>query len=167
MATPERGPDTTHSQWRHWIDSRTLDVEAATDEGYMSPLGGGRTLEEGRMANPETGRETDYEEVWIDEDPRPVPGGTGPQIVVLDYEGKGAEERGRVVRLGRVCQGLLRVGGEIWAERWAWTEAEGWQRSKRVGNSGGLPCKAILEGWDEKAITAEGRTWTVVETGEI
>ncbi|KAH7361780.1 hypothetical protein B0T11DRAFT_327927 [Plectosphaerella cucumerina] len=62
VPTPDRGPNTTHSQWRHWVDSRTLDVENATDEGFMSPLGGGRTLEEGRMANPETGVETDYEE---------------------------------------------------------------------------------------------------------
>lgn len=170
VPTPERGPNTTHSQWKHWIDSRTLDVENATDEGYMSPLGKERTLEQGRMVNPETGAETDYEEIWVDEEPKGVPSDKGKQIVVLDFQGNGEAERGRVVKLGRLCQGLLRVGDTITAERWEWQEGKGWWRSKVIGGGTSLPCNSVLEDWDGSENTTmelEGRTWTVIEAGHV
>ncbi|PSN60440.1 hypothetical protein BS50DRAFT_535969 [Corynespora cassiicola Philippines] len=170
VATPDRGPDTTHSQWKHWIDSRTLDVASATDEGFMSPLGSGRTLEEGNMANPDTGVPTDYEEIWMDTDPEPVPDDDGPQICVLRFQGQGEGERGSVVRLGKLCQGLLREGDEIRAERWEWEVGRGWKRTKRIGNGAKLPCNLILgpqtlaEG---QVFDHEGNKWTVMETGVL
>ncbi|ETS81679.1 hypothetical protein PFICI_06681 [Pestalotiopsis fici W106-1] len=168
VAIPERGPDATRSQWVHWIDSRTLDVENATDEGYMSPLDGNRVLEEGTMMNPETGLQTDYEEIWNDEEPKAVPSDTGSHIVVLDYQGNdGAAQRGRVVKLGKYCQGLLRDGDAITAERWEWRQDRGWYMSKNVNKSTQIPCEHVLDNWNKaKGTTFEysGRTWTVIES---
>lgn len=166
VPTPERGPNTTHGQWRHWIDSRTLDVENATDEGDNSPLGRNRTLEKGRMVNPETGLETDYEEIWVDEEPRPVPSDLGKQVVVLDFQGRDESQRGRVVKVGRFCQGLLRDGDAITAERWEWQESKGWWRSKKMGHGDDLPCEKVLRDWDGSegaTFKHDGRTWTVIE----
>ncbi|KAF7533814.1 hypothetical protein G7054_g6767 [Neopestalotiopsis clavispora] len=168
VATPEKGPDTTHSQWKHWISSRTLDVENATDEGDMSPLDGNRTLEEGNMVNPETGVATDYEEIWIDEEPKAVPNDTGSHIVVLDYQGNdGASQRGRVVKLGKYCQGFLREGDTMTAERWEWRQDRGWYMSINVNKSTNLPCEHVLDNWSKTAgatFQHGGRTWTVVES---
>ncbi|KAI1168580.1 hypothetical protein F5B18DRAFT_646367 [Nemania serpens] len=55
-----------HSTWRHVVDSRTRAPETVVDEGDIFPQEDGRTLETGRMANPATGKLTDYEEVWTD-----------------------------------------------------------------------------------------------------
>lgn len=58
----------SHSQWHHWVDSRSNNAEEIVDEGDMYPIEGGeRTLEKGKMVNPSTGLLTDYEEVWRDE----------------------------------------------------------------------------------------------------
>jgi hypothetical protein len=119
-------------------------------------------LEKGNMVNPETGVPTDYEEVWIEREVDPVPGDEGSQVVVLDFD-RGVECRGRVVRVGNLCQGLLRNGDEVVAERWGWVEREGWSRSHLIGREGALPCEKLLKSPDSDMIEHDGNTWTVVE----
>ena len=156
--TPIGDDDTvTRGKWTHWIDSRVGDIdtgaEPVVDEGVMCPnpdVAVGGTLEKGRMANPSSGDEMDYEEVWVPEEVLGVPGfpslgaalgngGDGDEgseergvkgkkcCVVLELDtdsgGKGGVRRGMVVRLGQYCQALLRTGeGEkdITVERLKW-----------------------------------------------
>lgn len=143
-----------------------MDVEAATDAGYMYPVqtdgDDELVLEKGTMINPETGLQTEYEEVWIEREVDPVPGGEDSQVVVLDFD-RGVEHRGRIVRVGKLCQGLLRVTDEVVAERWEWNEQEGWSRSELVGRKGALPCEKLLTSPAFHAIQHAGNTWTVVE----
>jgi hypothetical protein len=119
-------------------------------------------LEKGTMVNPETGLQTEYEEVWIERELDPVPEDEGSQVVVLDFD-KGVERRGRVVRVGKLCQGLLREQDQVVAERWEWDEERGWVRSKLVGRDGALPCEKLLTLPAFHAIQHEGNTWDVIE----
>ncbi|KAH6629669.1 hypothetical protein C7974DRAFT_190803 [Boeremia exigua] len=162
----ETAPGVKLSTFHHWIDSRTVDVEAATDAGYMSPMDPDGedelVLEKGNMVNPETGSPTDYEEIWIEKELSPVPGDEASQIVVLDFD-QGAHRRGRIVRVGTRCQGLLRSEDEIAAERWEWTAEKGWSRSHLIGRDGALPCAKFLDSPVGDTITHDGITWNVVE----
>ncbi|KAK1706339.1 hypothetical protein BDP67DRAFT_476512 [Colletotrichum lupini] len=124
--TDDQGAEVRHSRWEHWIDSRTTEPENAADEGDMYEQPDGLTLEKGRMVNPATGAETDYEELWRDVEPVTTSGA-----------------RGMVVWLGRFCQGISRVGEEVAAERWEWKEGEGWRRTVRIGDRA-LPCEVLL-----------------------
>lgn len=166
MAAPDKGSNVNLSTFRHWIDSRTVDVDSATDAGYMYPLDtegeDELVLELGNMINPETGLPTDYEEIWIEKELEPVPGDKTSQIVVLDYD-QGVGNRGRVVRVGKLCQGLMRAKDEVVAERWEWKEKTGWLRSQLVGREGGLPCAKLLETSAGDTIEHDGNIWTVVE----
>ncbi|KAK7443661.1 hypothetical protein Landi51_09009 [Colletotrichum acutatum] len=135
--TDDQGAEVRHSRWEHWIDSRTTDPENAADEGDMYEQPDGLTLEKGRMVNPATGTETDYEELWRDVEPVTVPpvgaaaegeAQKGVECVVLKHEDETSGARGMVVWLGRFCQGISRVGEEVAAERWEWREGEGWRR---------------------------------------
>lgn len=141
-----------HSRWEHWIDSRTTEPENAADEGDMYEQPDGLTLEKGRMVNPATGTETDYEELWRDVEPVTVPpvgaaaegeAQKGVECVVLKHENETSGARGMVVWLGRFCQGISRVGEEVAAERWEWKEGEGWRRTVRIGDRA-LPCEVLL-----------------------
>ncbi|KAK2596650.1 hypothetical protein QQS21_006271 [Conoideocrella luteorostrata] len=157
------GQQVEHSRWEHWIDSRTSAPENASDEGDMYPQLDGTTLEKGRMVNPETGVDTAYEEVWDDEDVSPG-GGPAHVCVVLRYE-NGAD-RGLVVRLGRHCQGFMKIAGQISLERWCWEEKE--QRSVctvRMG-SDRLPCQEALDGGAftvGEHVKVAGKSWAVAE----
>ena len=152
----------TRSQWRHWINSRTNEPENATDEGDMFPQADGTTLEKGSMVNPATGRDTPYEELWRDIDPTPT-ASSGVNVVVLQVETEGL--CGSVVRLGQYCQGIMKEGDRITAERWEWKEG-GWKRTVRIG-SDALPCLKVLDdGVEAKVgdvVNVEGRGWKVVE----
>ncbi|KAH9477032.1 hypothetical protein JR316_0010948 [Psilocybe cubensis] len=53
-------------QFKHHIDSRTLDPLSVVDIGKNSTLPNGQTLECGEMVNPDTGKMTRYEEIWED-----------------------------------------------------------------------------------------------------
>ncbi|KAK1519698.1 uncharacterized protein CCOS01_11349 [Colletotrichum costaricense] len=151
--TDDQGAEVRHSRWEHWIDSRTTEPENAADEGDMYEQPDGLTLEKGRMVNPATGAETDYEELWRDVEPVTVPpvgaaaeGGEAPkgvECVVLKHEDETSGARGMVVWLGRFCQGISRVGEEVAAERWEWKEGEGWRRTVRIGDRA-LPCEVLL-----------------------
>ncbi|KAL8417617.1 hypothetical protein RB594_001325 [Gaeumannomyces avenae] len=180
--TPD-GEAVTRSRWTHWIDSRVpagADPAAATDEGDMFPQGGDETLEKGRMVNPATGVEADYEELWADEVPAAIPaaaaaaegGGeavaeSGPRCVVLRLEDVGRGARGMVVLLGRHCQGLIRVGEELGVERWQWREDEGWRAAARIGTVP-VPCEQAFTRLSEllevgKELREGDNVWEVVE----
>ncbi|CCF45250.1 hypothetical protein CH063_03553 [Colletotrichum higginsianum] len=144
------GGQVRHSRWEHWIDSRTTDPENAADEGDMYEQADGLTLEKGRMVNPATGEETDYEELWRDVEPAAVAGA-----------------RGSVVWLGRFCQGISRVGEDVTAERWEWRDDGGWRRTMRIGERG-LPCEALLKTGALLTVGAhvvhEDLVWDVLES---
>ncbi|KAK1573765.1 uncharacterized protein LY79DRAFT_525217 [Colletotrichum navitas] len=145
------GVQVRHSRWEHWIDSRTTEPENAADEGDMYEQPGGLTLEKGRMVNPATGAETDYEELWRDIDPVPP-----------------TRSRGLVVWLGRFCQGISRVGeDDVAAQRWEWKGEEGWKRTAQIG-ARELPCEALLKTGAPLSVGAhvvhENLVWDVLES---
>ncbi|KAK1959846.1 hypothetical protein LY78DRAFT_662941 [Colletotrichum sublineola] len=170
MRDGDDGVQVRHSRWEHWIDSRTTEPENAADEGDMYEQPGGLTLEKGRMANPATGVETDYEELWRDIDPVPVPvaaGGGGVECIVLRFEDEPTRSRGLVVWLGRFCQGISRVGEDVAAQRWEWKHEEGWKRTARIG-ARELPCEALLKTGAPLSVGAhvvhEDLVWDVLES---
>ena len=172
------------SRWHHWIDSRTVDVDQLVDEGDMYPQPDGSTLEKGRMVNPPTGHETDYEELWRSETIEAVPcgppgmgTGAGDAAVVcvvlqlqLDEQDSSPAKRGMVVRLGQYCQGLLRNGKgpeDVTVERLRWDAANAcWNTVFKVGH-GKMPTDFAIYFGHEACVRDEvkdGRhVWKVVE----
>lgn len=131
----------------------------------MYPQPNDLTLEKGSMVNPDTGIDTEYEELWHDATPIAVPGESGVRALVLQTEDEEKGVRGCVVRLGRYAQGLIRVGEDIALERWEWTES-GWKRTVRIGAEE-LPIEKILgeESLEEgDGVDIGGRTWNVIES---
>ncbi|KAI9837154.1 MAG: hypothetical protein M1837_003115 [Sclerophora amabilis] len=119
-----------HSVWDHWVDSRTPNP--AKDEGDLWPQPSGSILEKGEMINPHTGKLTEYEELWADEEPQ----ATGydcqrvSAVLVMECESNAGAPgtRGMVIRVGQWCQGIMVGGGEaengggraVDIERWTW-----------------------------------------------
>ncbi|GKT64073.1 hypothetical protein ColTof4_04381 [Colletotrichum tofieldiae] len=167
------GGQVRHSRWEHWIDSRTTEPEKAADEGDMYEQPDGLTLEKGRMVNPATGKATDYEELWRDVEPVPAgaAGGAGAgeavECIVLRFEDEPTRSRGLVVWLGRFCQGISRIGGDVAAQRWEWRDDEGWKRTVRIGERE-LPCEALLKTGAPLSVGAhivhEDLVWDVLES---
>ncbi|KAI7304778.1 hypothetical protein KC315_g15000 [Hortaea werneckii] len=156
-SSDENGNAVAHCEWCHWVDNRTERPEDAVDEGKMYPIEGDgqRSLEKGRMVNPDTGRMTEYEEIWRDVDAVGIPevvGGEGVEgedeqkvsaVLILDEPEQRA--RGMVVRIGQYCQGVLRVKEEFSLERWEWAGKEkGWERKVRMGSLF-LPCGPAMD----------------------
>ncbi|KAK3339052.1 hypothetical protein B0H65DRAFT_288837 [Neurospora tetraspora] len=133
-------------RWTHWVDSRVVYTgegagEEVADEGDMYRIPGEHneklTLEKGRMVNPETGREEEYEEVWgPDEEGVAEPPYVKCVVWELDNEAENRGAEGRVVRVGRWTQGILRRGNELLCERWRWVGGEDertrWRLEARV-----------------------------------
>ncbi|KAL0936985.1 uncharacterized protein CTRU02_209201 [Colletotrichum truncatum] len=169
-----KGGEIRHSRWEHWIDSRTTEPEKAGDEGDMYPQEGDLTLEKGRMVNPATGKECDYEELWRDVEPERAGGrgsddaSKGPECVVLEFEDDANKARGMVVWLGQFCQGISRVGDEVTAERWEWRRNDGWRRTVRIGEENALPCEVLLKTGARLSIGAHVKhrqmIWRVLES---
>lgn len=151
-----------HSVWKHWVDSRTADSDNVQDEGDMVDRPDGSILETGRMVNPATGRETDYEEVWWSE----VSYGRGV-CAVLKTEDEEKGTRGMMVRLGRWVQGVLRVGERVSVERWVLDSQDGWVCRAKIGEGDGLPVGELGDGVGRLRlggrVEVEGRGWEVVE----
>lgn len=169
LVSDGKGGEVRHSRWEHWIDSRTTDPESAADEGDMYPQDGDLTLEKGRMVNPATGRECDYEELWRDVDPQPTAAAArDTECVVLKFEDGSTGARGSVVWLGRFCQGISRVGEDVTAERWEWKENGGWKRTARLGGGAELPCEVLLKTGARLSVGAHVKhgevVWDVVES---
>ncbi|KAL2132255.1 hypothetical protein VTI74DRAFT_4050 [Chaetomium olivicolor] len=171
-----------HNRWHHWIDSRTSNAEEVVDEGdiFECPFSPDLILERGRMVNPETGKMTDYEEVWRSEFPHRVPmrhaHDPTPDVecIALQWQGEEVGERdqravkrGLVVRVGRYCQGLLRDGDSITAIREEWDKhKQEWMTVVKIGKEK-LPMTTATSFASDLCVgakvTVAGRVWEVVE----
>lgn len=166
--TRDVGSQVSHSTFRHWVDSRTTEPEKVADEGDMFPgLVDGTTLETGRMVNPATGMETDYEELWRDEEPLPVEGLA--HCLVSQLHDDEEQKRGLFVQLGQYAQGVLRIGQLFTAERWEWNRAVSrWDLSLKAGNMeapslGRLLVDAGKDCHEGDTIHDHSGVWTVIE----
>ncbi|KAI9757286.1 MAG: hypothetical protein M4579_003497, partial [Chaenotheca gracillima] len=128
-STPEMPSRPAHTVWHHSIDSHSRNPQS--DEGDMYPQPDGGVLEKGSMANPATGKVTDYEEMWDDEDVTVIGGDSQRVCVVLEMEhdtGGSEPMKGIVIRVGSRCHGLV-IGGregesnserKVDLEKWVW-----------------------------------------------
>ena len=159
----------SHSVWEHWIDSKS-DVPGP-DEGDMWPQQNGDVLEKGTQKHPETGEQTEYEELWTDLEIDIIPEEGGKYSTVLKAESGNA--RGLFVRVGGWCQGILKVGNELTIERWRWASQENdphqgpgyWKRIVRIGD-GEMPSPTLFRAASDDADTAvvSGELkWEVIE----
>lgn len=182
-----------HGQWAHWIDSRTADCDGVVDEGDMfdNPPDPGLEIERGRMMNPATGAEADYEEGWrsVPIESVPVPGdggggaadGSAVSCLALRMEGDEGDgtgqvnnknnkrvRRGLLVRLGQYCQALARDGDSITVERLKWDAGQQrWVTQVRIGSQA-LPTEVatyFAHGTTvgDEVKVSDGVVWKVVE----
>jgi hypothetical protein len=183
----------SHSVWHHWVDSRVeVGKEAAVDEGDMYPINEEMTLEYGWAFHPALRRVSGHEEMWRDVEVRGTPVGT------LGIEGKAASSgkgngkaptsatpeypkicivlrhtspisRGLIIRVGQYIQGILIKEKEVTAERWEWTETDGWKKTERVGQQF-VPCGFAMEREGEGMLGVGGKVtykdwvWAVEES---
>lgn len=162
--------------WTHWVDSRKSNASGDRDEGVNFPYEGDTgdslklELEKGRMLNPATSQEQDYEELWAEESIAMT--GNPPSklsVVMVARQSAQVDPIGVVIRLGGYCQGVLRVADRFVVERWLWSDKfRTWKRVVRIG-SGELPCsiacnevETLKEGSTVKA-TEGGHVWSVEE----
>lgn len=164
-------PNKSRAVFKHWVDSRSKDPEKEiVDEGDMVPHPTDRnlTVETGKMVNPATGIETEYEEVWRDEEVAEA-----ARLLVLRLHDDDSGKRGMFVRLGRYAQGVLRVGNSFTAERWEMDEKDErqWKRLFEAGDEGVDSLDGILERIDKIHRVGDelrldggvGGKWTVIE----
>jgi hypothetical protein len=174
------GKEIKHGRWSHWIDSRIAVTDGVADEGdlFDDPSDANLTLEKGRMVNPATGVDTEYEELWRSEpiETVPVPGGGGGEVtcLALQLEAAGSGDgsggkvrRGLVIRLGQYCQAFARDGDDITVERLKWDGAlQKWTTEVRIGEQE-LPTEIATYLAHETRIDDEvkggGSVWKVVE----
>ncbi|EGO58838.1 hypothetical protein NEUTE1DRAFT_78313 [Neurospora tetrasperma FGSC 2508] len=152
--------------------------EAAADEGDMYRIPGEGNeklaLEKGRMVNPESGQEEEYEEVWVPDEE----GATEPlyvNCVVWELDDKLKNKKGRVVKVGRWAQGISRRGNELLCERWKWAGGENkesvWRLEARVkGYVGGEEKRKVDEKdgsyLDEPLVFPEALIPEMISVGE-
>jgi hypothetical protein len=140
----------------------------------------GLALEKGEMVNPATGRVTEYVEGWRDGEIGVVPSpgekvvkafyeqlrGRGVRVdglrdlratgdssrlsIVLQHRDEARRSRGMVIRLGHLCQGVMRVDEDFAYERWEWSQGDGWRQTSVSGKLS-MPCDVLT-------ILAEGVT---------
>ncbi|KLO14826.1 hypothetical protein SCHPADRAFT_294078 [Schizopora paradoxa] len=170
--------DGGRASWDHWIDSKT--DAPAEDAGVMSLLPNGDTLEKGAMLNDDGVKEA-YEEVWRDEvvepeiaavlvrlrdtDLRKDDGSVLPtassdpaplQTTSRLESTEGDLVCGVVIRVGRWCQGLVKIDGRFLAERWHQSQDTGkWTLVYRMGDTNNenlsLPCSVVFESSQDAA----------------
>lgn len=158
--TSPSGETIRRATFSHWISSRAVDPSGVSDDGDMYPQPDGTTLEKGAMLNPDTGRITDYDELWDDVEPEK---GEVAAVLMVDI----GAVKGMVVWIGSFCQALVRDEGGVTLERWE-KDAEGsWARTVRVGGARELPCESIVTGKvkleKDGAVACQGDMWKVVE----
>ncbi|KAI0632513.1 hypothetical protein C8Q77DRAFT_1074447 [Trametes polyzona] len=164
----------THGKWIHEISSRTDHPDGEADEGDMfpHPTLPDVELERGRMAHPESGEVREYEEAW-----KAIPVlavGDSHQderlAVRLETRSESGEKtgvRGAIVRVGQYCQGIVREGGKVTVQRWAWAQDGGWKQIGRVGNAD-IPCGATWANVKEgDAVQRGGVVWVVKEVTRL
>lgn len=167
--TRDDGSQVSHSSFSHWVDSRTKEPEKVVDEGDMLPGQDdtGTTLETGRMVNPATGTEMNYEELWRDEDPRPVPGQA--DCTVFQLHSDGDQKRGLFIQLGHHALGVLRIGDIFTGERWSWNSSlSKWERLFKAGDEQAHSLEGFLDEagkhfHERDTVTTTSGEWVVVE----
>jgi hypothetical protein len=193
----------TLSQWHHWIDSKATAPEEVVDQGEMLPEDAdGLALEKGAMVNPATGRMTAYVEGWRDVEIRAATpldweivslflqslqvrgifidglqatstAGSRKLSLVLQHENVERRARGMVVRLGQICQGVMRVGDEFAYERWECASETDWCKTRDSGNLD-MPCdlltvlgEIMLPGTTVRYGEGDDRAWKCVEAEQL
>lgn len=74
---------------------------------------------------------------------KPSDHGSGKRVsLALRHEDAAKRSRGMAVRVGHLCQGVVRVGDEFALERWEWDTQSGWRRSAVYGSLS-VPCEAM------------------------
>lgn len=162
------GTQVSHSVFHHWVDNRSKVPDTISDEGDMFPQPNDVTLETGRMVNPATGIDTDYEELWRDEEPSPT-SVEDIACVVFRIQDDSRGKRGQFLRLGQYAQGVLLDGDTYTAERWMWDQGQSkWKLLVKIGDNEAPSLETLLakngsfykEG--DRAETTSG-VWTVIE----
>ena len=150
----------------------------------MYPQPDGDVLERGSMQNPNTGKNTEYEEIWHDLDVPMLEGEERRVCTVLRADSPSTGAKGMIIRIGDWYQGMLKTSHGLTIERWQWSVAaephgdkaagqgngltphSKWNRLARLG-SGSLPSpSALAPGKVAKGATTEvnGIIWKAVET---
>lgn len=140
---------TNQAKWTHTVDSRYPDPSNVVDQGEFETLENGDTVERGTMQDFDDGRVKPYQEVWRDE----VDEGAECVVLELDNTTEGVRTVGVVVRLGDWCQGVLRDGEKVTAERW-------YQRRLVFRHGEGqLPCGLAYDAKHDKTAFLSGHEW--------
>lgn len=89
--------------------------------------------------------------------------------IVVKHEDVACRSRGKVIRLGHLCQGVMRVGEDFAYERWEWSEEGGWLQTSVSGKLS-MPCDVLTilgeEVSTETTVTygnEDDLTWQCVE----
>jgi hypothetical protein len=173
--------------WEHWVDSGACLIggKPIEDSGVMYPPEDGKCLEKGSMANPATGKETEYEEVWEDLELTHHEGLEYDSYVFThDYEGNCGRQasRGVAMQLGCWFQSVIRKeeldeDGEgdrqFGAARWRWDE-EGhkWDMIAKVGKCEALApdtVEAVMSSPDVRVghnVQIKSQSWKCKELGD-
>ncbi len=180
-AGQDLGEPSNHVVWEHWIDSKPTNSVADEGDMYIQP--NGDVLERGIQKDPLSGEVVgEYEELWTDLPVETVPAedidsdsDKKMSVVIIRTEDGGEKVTGMVVRVGRVCQGVMTTpdGRGLDVERWKYVEKEGeggegkggWRPEVKVG-VGMMPCLMTFKGvllTERMQVPGSGGLWRVVE----
>ena len=89
--------------------------------------------------------------------------------IVLQHEDVVRKSRGMVIRLGHMCQGVMRIGDDFSHERWEWSHEDGWRQTSVSGKLS-MPCDLLTVLGEETCTDTTVRysneddsTWQCVE----
>lgn len=160
LRSPIAGDTAEIMEWQHWIDSRHPKEESkdeVRDVGRCYQQKNGDTQELGSMVNPDTGVETEYEELWGSSAIESTEPDTTRKVAVVlqtverPRDGTDtnvdtvADCKGLVIRVGQHIQGLAIHNGNATVERWTYNrDRKQWQKVVCLGSSE-LPCPRLFD----------------------
>ena len=159
-------PYSAHCVWTTDVDSREMG-KGFVDEGDMFMLPNGDEIEVGFMENPDTGREEIYKEYWAEAPGADGSGGGGksPCVVAEAGMGEGSGRKGRMVRIGDFCQGVVDGGeGEGVVAMRSLKKDGKWVNDGR-SKEGPFPCTWVCEDGRKVGDVTEcdGMEWEITE----
>ena len=120
VGTKDEWPYMAHQLWEHDVDSKG---SGTVDEADMFVLQNGDTMEVGIAKDEKTGNEKMYKEYWIE--PKDEAHGRlkkTPCVVAELVRSTGSLKKGRIMRIGKYCQGVVEcspaAGASVMAVRW-------------------------------------------------